>query len=92
MGRKKKDNAVIDICIAEDEYNDELPDEMLLICHSCDVVMDYSAKLERFKCSCCGEEVAEDDYYEYDGGTPFGCRACGGPYPQCMTSCKMFDD
>ena len=23
---------------------------------------------------------------------PAGCRACGGPYPYCKTSCKMFDD
>ncbi len=23
---------------------------------------------------------------------PEGCRACGGPYPDCMTSCKLFDD
>lgn len=23
---------------------------------------------------------------------PDCCRACGGPYPQCMTSCKIFDD
>ena len=20
------------------------------------------------------------------------CRACGGPYPYCKTSCKLFDD
>lgn len=23
---------------------------------------------------------------------PAGCRACGGPYPHCKTSCKLFDD
>lgn len=23
---------------------------------------------------------------------PAGCRACGGPYPYCKVSCKMFDD
>ena len=28
----------------------------------------------------------------YDGDVPSaGCRACGGPYPQCKTSCKLFD-
>ena len=21
-----------------------------------------------------------------------GCGACGGPYPYCKTSCKLFDD
>lgn len=23
---------------------------------------------------------------------PEGCRACGGPYPNCTTSCPLFDD
>ena len=23
---------------------------------------------------------------------PPGCAACGGPYPKCKTSCKIFDD
>ena len=23
---------------------------------------------------------------------PEGCAACGGPYPDCTTSCKIFDD
>lgn len=23
---------------------------------------------------------------------PAGCRACGGPYPYCKPSCRMFDD
>jgi len=23
---------------------------------------------------------------------PVGCRACGGPYPNCMTSCSLFDN
>ena len=23
---------------------------------------------------------------------PVGCRACGGPYPMCKSSCPMFDD
>lgn len=23
---------------------------------------------------------------------PAGCRGCGGPYPSCKTSCKLFDD
>ena len=41
----------------------------------------------------------DDDEYddEYDGddygdGIPEGCAACGGPYPQCCTSCPVFDD
>lgn len=31
------------------------------------------------------DEVSEEDL-------PDCCAACGGPYPQCMTSCKIFDD
>lgn len=27
--------------------------------------------------------------YRYDM-PPAGCRACGGPYPNCKASCKMF--
>ncbi|MCM1524029.1 MAG: hypothetical protein NC120_06185 [Ruminococcus sp.] len=23
---------------------------------------------------------------------PEGCAACGGPYPDCMTGCSLFDD
>ena len=23
---------------------------------------------------------------------PEGCRACGGPYPNCTDSCPLFDD
>ncbi len=38
----------------------------------------------------------DDNYNEYydemDEDTPDGCVACGGPYPQCMTSCKLFDE
>lgn len=59
-------------------------------------------------CPSCGWEVDEFDYeyesgeYEeyaaetlgvYDGDVPpVGCRACGGPYPDCISSCKVFDD
>lgn len=29
---------------------------------------------------------------EYTTGIPAGCRACGGPYPNCKDSCPLFDD
>ncbi|MCM1579599.1 MAG: hypothetical protein NC078_12465 [Ruminococcus sp.] len=29
---------------------------------------------------------------EDDGDIPPCCAACGGPYPDCMTSCSIFDD
>lgn len=58
-------------------------------------------------CPSCGFKADESDYeYEYDEDEewtdemffmeqgdipPSGCRACGGPYPYCKTSCKLFD-
>lgn len=60
-----------------------------------------------YACPSCGWEIDEMDY-EYEdeeeewteetlvsfGGVvpPAGCRACGGPYPHCKSSCKLFDD
>ena len=29
---------------------------------------------------------------EYEDEPDAGCQACGGPYPQCKTSCDRFDD
>ncbi len=37
------------------------------------------------------EEDEEDDEYDWNG-VPVGCSACGGDYPNCTTSCPMFDD
>ncbi len=34
----------------------------------------------------------DDGYCDDEIDIPECCRACGGPYPDCMTSCKMFDD
>ncbi len=61
-----------------------------------------------FICPACGWEVETMDYeYDDDTELewapnmvamfkdeipPEGCIACGGPYPHCRTSCKMFDD
>ncbi len=60
-----------------------------------------------YACPSCGLEVDEMDY-EYEDSEeewteetlesyrsdvpPAGCRACGGPYPHCKTSCKLFDN
>lgn len=27
-----------------------------------------------------------------DDDVPEGCAACGGPYPNCCSSCPLFDD
>ena len=76
------------------------------ICNECGAIMDRTEDPEGgcdiLVCPNCGEEVDEMDY-EYEGyedddddlfsdEPPQGCVACGGPYPQCTTSCKLFDD
>lgn len=45
------------------------------------------------------ESTYENDYEEYygdygysDDNIPDGCEACGGPWPDCKDSCKLFDD
>ena len=36
----------------------------------------------------CYEEIYNDPV----GKKPDCCESCGGPYPKCMSSCKIFDD
>ena len=74
------------------------------ICNHCGAIMDRKEDLDGgcdiLECPNCGEEIDEMDY-EYEWGDdddeedsdtiPKGCLACGGPYPQCTSSCKMFD-
>lgn len=77
------------------------------ICNNCGAIMDCTEDPEGgcdiLVCPNCGEMVdemdyeyeGEDDDEEYDSFSnelPSGCAACGGPYPQCTTSCKLFDD
>lgn len=61
-------------------------DEEVLVCPSC----QHSVDIEDY-----GYENEYDDYYSSIAGdlddAPEGCMACGGPYPQCTTSCKLFD-
>lgn len=73
-----------------------------------DCEKDPAGGCDIYTCPSCGWEVDELEYeYEdqeemewmADGlgaikgdVPPAGCRACGGPYPYCKSSCKMFDD
>lgn len=64
-------------------------------CPECGGEMGYNYVKNECKCKDCGavfdsDELDWDD--ENEDGIPYGCRACGGPYPDCMTSCKIFDD
>ena len=68
----------------------EPADEEVLVCTSCGYsieISDYDdwkreKEMEEFK-------EDEDDVYST---MPECCVACGGPYPSCTTSCKIFDD
>ena len=40
-----------------------------------------------------GLDERGDEYLIFRDDMPLaGCKACGGPYPYCKASCKMFDD
>lgn len=71
------------------DYSGYCPD-----CPECFETMRYNALTGEFKCPGCGYIMDEYDWdYEADEDeVPFGCRTCGGPYPDCKTSCKLFDD
>lgn len=75
------------------------------ICNECGALMDReedpAGGCDIFVCPSCGWAIDEMEYeYEDDEDvldnrsdvTPAGCRSCGGPYPHCKTSCKLFDD
>ena len=65
----------------------EFPD-----CPQCGEKMGYSYLQSTFKCPGCGYVMDEDDWhYKDDSEVPFGCEACGGPYPYCKDSCALFD-
>ena len=61
------------------------------ICPSCGWeidTIDYEYEGELYT-----EEWAPEIVRSFGGEVPpEGCLACGGPYPYCTTSCKMFDD
>ena len=61
-------------------------------CSECGSTMMYSYILSKFKCPECGYEIEEDDVTFEEADIPAGCISCGGPYPACKTSCKLFDD
>jgi hypothetical protein len=58
-------------------------DAIVLVCNSCGHsvdIIDY------------GKDKSFLDYFPIkDDKAPRGCVACGGPYPSCKTSCKLFD-
>lgn len=51
---------------------------------------------DKFVCKQCGHKFTIKTAYlldlPYDPEIPSGCLACGGPYPDCKSSCNIFDD
>lgn len=68
------------------------------VCKLCDIELIPDG--DTYICENCGREYSEDElddlttYVTFDDpdDMPSGCKACGGPYPSCKTSCKLFDD
>lgn len=59
------------------------------ICPDCGSIMHYDSNLDVMVCDECGYAKI---YSVGEIVIPEGCRACGGPYPDCVTSCNIFDD
>ena len=67
------------------------------ICIKCYNVMEFEDG--SYSCPFCGwgftgegADYEEFDEYEYDeDDIPAGCIACGGPYPDCISSCNLID-
>jgi hypothetical protein len=83
-----------------DSFDDDLMIKIrngYFICINCESLMDLNDD-DQLVCKTCGHTINHDDYdyeeyfEECDEDVPYGCAACGGPYPQCKTSCKLFDD
>lgn len=74
---------------------------MTWVCDECYSAMEVTRvdrKTRVVHCPECGNEWLIDNEDEIindpcsDDDMPECCAACGGPYPSCMTSCKIFDD
>ena len=62
--------------------------------------LSYYMEIDGHLCGDCAINYVEnkiksqDDYRENcaaDDGMPEGCAACGGDYPNCTTSCPLYD-
>lgn len=72
-------------------------DEPMPTCPLCRNSMLHSFLYDKFQCPHCGYTMDDDNFTDiysvgYDEDMPECCAACGGPYPDCMDSCSIFDD
>lgn len=73
--------------------------ESIYICKECGEEVEEIGFF-KFRCPVCNKELDEFDVEtahvskrsSFDDDIPEGCKACGGPYPHCKTSCSIFDD
>ena len=72
---------------------------MLYLCKSCGGIMTCEDKTFLICQSCLTSVEIEDYDTEWEElftppkeEKPEYCDICGGPYPNCMTSCKLFDE
>ena len=83
------------------------PEECDWYCDECGAYLNSQLGFTTFSgewtCTECGAEndVSEDNIIDQpddyimlndDPDMPEGCAACGGPYPNCTDSCKLFDE
>ena len=70
-----------------------------LVCPKCGEPMPYyglGTSADYLECEDCNlkifaDDLTDDDYPDSDD-MPYCCNNCDGPYPDCKTSCKIFDD
>ena len=64
-------------------------------CPVCGTEMGYSYYRSEFKCPSCGYTAGEYELDFEDNDTediPYGCAACGGPWPDCIIGCDIYED
>lgn len=96
MGRKKNNSAIGEQWCPECHIQMIRQDEGYWLCPECgNNVTDDDVELG-LGCSTL-EEALQEEYERWYGNrkpdeAPEGCSACGGPYPDCMSSCNLFAD
>lgn len=64
------------------------------ICYNCGTrgVSEYDVIKQEWYVSTENSYLYDDVYHNSINEEPECCKACGGPWPACETSCKIFDD